>query len=291
MALRRPVAPRLTPQDAPEAPAPDEPAQSTPAQAAEPTPAPAPVLPPSPLPPLPAPAPDAAPAASAAASAAAPAAAPDAAARRSHRPRRRAVLAAGAAAAVAVPALALVWLKLDPAGVSALAALGIGGSGDSEFPDVDTDDPALEAIRWAHETGVLPALDSGIYDPDGVLARTDLLLALHRLAGAPEVDVDAAPQVFVDLEDSDPCREAALWLHGRAVLWGDTELRIRTADTATGAQAAAMLADLVRPALVSLGGDWDEVAPSIVLDGAELTRRALAAALHTADAAISDALG
>lgn len=207
---------------------------------------------------------------------------------RPRRPRRRTLLLTGSAAAVAVPALALAWLKLDPTGASARSVLGSSRSASSGFSDVDADDPALEAMAWADETGVLPALDDGSFAPDRTLPRADLLTALHRFAGSPEVDVDAAPQVFADLEDSDASRAAALWLHGRAVLWGDTDLRIRTADIATGTETATMIADLVRPVLVSLGAEWQD---GIELGDGELTRRGLAEALHAADSAITDAMG
>ncbi|NMA75787.1 MAG: hypothetical protein GX960_00755 [Actinomycetales bacterium] len=213
------------------------------------------------------------------------------------RARRRALLLAGAAAAVGVP-LTVVALR----------------GGEAPFTDVAADGPGAEAMRWADETGVQPALSPTEYGADRAVTRGDVAVALHRLAGAPEVDLETAPALFTDLGDDPAERAALLWLHGRGALWGDAELKVRPADPATRDCAAMMLTALLRPALAGVGATWDATAEAgsdlpevawlaaagMVPDSlsttdwagaAGMTRADLAASLHRADVVIADALG
>src|SRR5699024_12784885 len=71
-----------------------------------------------------------------------------------------------------------------------------GSTARAPFDAVRAEVPAADAIRWADETGVQPALSPAEYTPRGTVTRADVALALHRLAGAPPVDVGAAPVVL-----------------------------------------------------------------------------------------------
>lgn len=221
------------------------------------------------------------------------------------RATRRALLLAGAAVAVGVP----------------VTALALRGSG-TPFTDVAGTDPRTEAMRWAHETAVQPALSETEYGADRTVTRGDVAVALHRLAGAPAVDLETAPALLTDLGE-DPAEVAALlWLHGRGALWGDAELKVHPADPATPRCAATMIASLLRPALAGVGVTWELGAEATLpsaeerpgeglLDlawlisagmapesfsasegtGVEGVRRGdLAVSLHRADAVIADAL-
>lgn len=172
-------------------------------------------------------------------------------------PARRSVLLFGsAAAAVAVPiaGLALVTRSSATDDPAAARAGGIISSGQvrpalASFTDVPADHPAVEAIAWAHGTGVQPGLEDGTYAPNSEVTRGELAAALHRLAGAPVIDVDATPTLLTDVP-SDPDHAAAvLWLHGRGVIWGDAELRVHPDAPATCAEGAVILTDLLAPAL------------------------------------------
>lgn len=169
------------------------------------------------------------------------------------RTGRRAVLLVGAAAAVGGTLGATALLRGTGAGLPALFA---GGAGIT-FPDVASDDPAAAAMSWAHETGVQPATSAGGYSPRTPVTRGQAALALHRLAGAPAVDLAAAPTLFTDLGDDPATGAALLWLHGRGALWGDAELRVRPEDPATRDCTAMMLTALMRPALAGMGVTWD----------------------------------
>lgn len=246
--------------------------------------------------------------------------------RTGRRTGRRALLLAGAAAAVAVPVTAGTLLRREkPGALSAGPAQSVPGPGADEkspFEDLAADTPGYEAMLWAHQTGVQPALSSTDYAPGTEISRGDVAVALHRLAGAPVVDLGTIPALFVDLGE-DPSRvSAVLWLHGRGALWGDAELRVHPDAPATRDCTAMMLAALMRPALVGMGVTWDAsaevslpqpedlgsaqpdvawlaaagIAPdSYAADDwtgdAGVTRAELAVSLHRADSVISGALG
>ena len=252
---------------------------------------------------------------------------------------RRTVLVVGALAAAAVPVTAGALLRRGPA-PSPSAALASAPSPQAPaapsaapvgpFGDVAAEDPHAAAIIWAHENGVQPALSDTRYAPQDALSRSDVALALHRLAGTPQVPAatggdaagaagatDALPVLFSDLGE-DPERAAALlWMHGRGALWGDAELRIRPTEPATQDDTAGMLAALLRPALQGSGITWDAPAPecepgsaltdvawllaagmasrpTVLADwagDAGISRAELAGTLHRADAVVADALG
>lgn len=243
------------------------------------------------------------------------------------RAGRRTVLLAGAAAAVVPVTVAAGSLlrRGAPEALSAGSAQSVPGPGtdvESLFEDVPADAPGADAIRWAHDTGVQPALSLTEYAPDTEATRGDAALALHRLSGAPAVDLETVPTLFTDLGE-DPARvSAVLWLHGRGALWGDAELRVHPDAPATRNCTAMMLAALMRPALAGVGVTWDAsaevsvplpedpasalpdvawlaaagIAPDFFATsswaGAEhVTRAELAVSLHRADSVIAGALG
>ncbi|MGO1199380.1 MAG: hypothetical protein ACTHV2_11955 [Brachybacterium sp.] len=239
------------------------------------------------------------------------------------RTGRRAVLLVGAAAAVGgtvgVGALLRTGGPGAPSAASSEGSGPGGGSATAPFADVAADHPGAEAMRWADETGVQPALSGGGYSPAAPVARGEVALALHRLAGAPVVDLGSLPVLFTDLGE-DPARVSALlWLHGRGALWGDAELRVRPDEPATRDCTAMMLTALLRPALAGVGVTWDAsaeislpqaedpgsaladvdwleaagMAPSSLADGprdAAVTRADLAVSLQRTNTVITDAL-
>lgn len=245
---------------------------------------------------------------------------------RSGRTGRRAVLLVGAAAAVGSAVSVGALLREDGAAApSAASSPGVAPAGDGSagpFADVAADDPAAEAIRWADETGVQPALTATDYSPQDAVNRGDVALALHRMAGAPAVDLGSAPVPFTDLGEDAARVTAMLWLHGRGAVWGDAELRVHPDEPATRDCAAAMLTALLRPALAGMGVTWDASAEaslpqadgqgSALADVAWLeasgmapaslsaaawsgeegvTRADLAVSLHRADEVVATALG
>lgn len=247
------------------------------------------------------------------------------------RTRRRAVLLVGAAAAVGgVMGTAALLREEGGADPSAASSQGAAPGDDGStraFADVPAGDPGAEAMRWAHETGVQPARTPADYAPQTPVTRGDVAMALHRLAGAPAVDLDAVPTLFTDLGAEPAQVTALLWMHGRGALWGDAEMRVRPTEPATRDCAAMMLAALMRPALAGVGVTWDASAEASLpeVDGAgadgtasaltdlawlkasgmatsgqdsadrdgaaEVTRADLAVSLHRANAVVTLALG
>lgn len=227
------------------------------------------------------------------------------------RTGRRAVLLVGAATAVTLPVVAGALLR----------GRGSAPSAARPFADVAADAPGAEAMAWAHETGVQPAVSATAYAPAAAVTRADVALVLHRFAGAPAVPLATAPAPIADLCE-DPAQAAALiWLHGRGALWGDAELRVHPEQPATRDGAAMMLAALLRPALTGVGVSWDAAAGTSLAQDPEpgsalpdvawleaagitppvrsladwagqerVTRANLAVAVHRADAVIADAL-
>lgn len=207
-------------------------------------------------------------------------------------PRRRTLLLAGAGAAA---------LALPVAG--AALVLGRAGRGAN---GLDTDaalspsaaNPAQDALSWAHDSDVLPALPDGSFAPDAVVTRADLALALHRFAGAPTPNLAGVPTPVADVPE-DPERAAAvLWLHGRGALWGDAELRVRPDEPATQEAGRGIVTALLEPALTGAGIDATTVLEAALttgegttkggtVDAAPLTRAVLATTLHSVDQALT----
>lgn len=230
------------------------------------------------------------------------------------RSGRRTVLVAGAAMALLGAVGAGALLRPGTAGPSAAPAVHFG-----DLADVPGDHPAAAAMDWAHSTGVQPALTDTEYGPEVPVDRGDVAVALHRLAGAPAVELGELAAPFADLGD-DPVRVSALlWLHGRGALWGDAALQVHPEEPATRDCAAMMLAALVRPPLAGVGVTWDASADASLpqADGpdsagadvawleasgmapadlaardgdAVVTRAGLALSLHRADEVIAAAL-
>ncbi|MFC7464044.1 hypothetical protein [Brachybacterium sp. GCM10030252] len=186
--------------------------------------------------------------------------------------RRRAFLVAGTAAAAIGSSVTAGALLSRTAGGATSASAGAGAGNapvTSPFTDVPDDAPGLEAMRWADETGVQPADDSGAYSPDAVLTRGAVALALHRFAGAPAVPRETAPALITDLGDDVEIATALLWLHGRGAVWGDPDLRVRPEEDATRDCVAGMLAALLRPALAGYGATWDPSAATSLPEAPE----------------------
>jgi len=172
---------------------------------------------------------------------------------------RRPLLLAGAAAAAVTGAVGVGALLTRSGGPAPLAAAqgGAAASATSPFSDVKDGAEGLDAMVWADENGVQPALDGSSYSPGAAVTRGDLALALHRFAGSPAVPLDGTPALIVDLGE-EPARAAALlWLHGRGALWGDASLKVHPDDPATQDCAAGLLTALLRPALAGVGVTWD----------------------------------
>ncbi|ASK67097.1 hypothetical protein CFK39_07825 [Brachybacterium avium] len=220
--------------------------------------------------------------------------------------------AAAVSGAVGAGALLRVGGPAAPSAASAGSSAPGGGSLPGPFEDVTADHPGAEAIRWADDTGVQPALTATGYSPDAVVTRGEAAVALHRLAGTPPVDLGDLPVLFTDLGEDPAQVSAVLWLHGRGALWGDAELRVRPDEPATGECTAMMLTALLRPALAGVGVTWDAAAEapgSALADIAWLeaagmassepagragdvavTRADLAVSLYRADAVVTSAL-
>lgn len=176
-------------------------------------------------------------------------------------PGRRSLLLGGAAAAAVTGAVGVGALVTRSGGPAPLAAAqGGAAAATSPFSDVEDGADGLDAMVWADENGVQPALDGSSYSPDAAVMRGDLALALHRFAGSPTVPLDATPALIVDLGENPARATALLWLHGRGALWGDVSLKVHPDDPATQDCAVGLLTALLRPALAGVGATWD---PSI----------------------------
>lgn len=209
--------------------------------------------------------------------------------------RRTMVLASTAVAAVAVPTAAAGILLSGRSGAPSSAGSAPGSAEGEEtgpFSDVAGDDAQLEAMVWADEHGVQPALDDGSYAPQQQVDRGALAVALHRFAGAPPVTLDTAPPIAIDIDDEPECETALLWLHGRGALWGDASLMLHPREIADAAAARQILTALLGPSLaaVDAAGTLADALP-LSDDDAPMTRGSLAQLLFSVDAALRTALG
>lgn len=111
---------------------------------------------------------------------------------------------------------------------------------DMPFTDVESDVWYTEAVRWAASEGVVKGMNDTTFAPGDEITREQLATILWRYAGKPTSDAD-----FSDYIDSDRVSawavDALSWCVDNKVIFGTSPTTLAPQETATRAQAAAIL--------------------------------------------------
>ena len=119
---------------------------------------------------------------------------------------------------------------------------------DVAFPDMAGFDYFLPAARWAVSSGIAERGGDGRFDPAGTVTRETLAVMLVRyLAAEGAPSADGRPAAFRDGEEISPsAREAVDEVSARGILIGDPEGYFRPAAPLTRAEAAVILARMLK---------------------------------------------
>lgn len=69
---------------------------------------------------------------------------------------------------------------------------------DCDFTDVDPSDYYYDAVVWAVKNGITNGIGNGLFAPDEVCTRAQIVTFLYRMAGSPEADGKAFGDVAAD---------------------------------------------------------------------------------------------
>lgn len=113
-------------------------------------------------------------------------------------------------------------------------------SGAADFPDVDSKQWYAEAVAWAADREVVLGYEDGTFRPDRTVTREEMCTLLAR-ATPDAFPKDGAPQ-FKDADKiSAWAKKAVAQVSACGIIKGTDGQRFAPADTATRAQAAAVL--------------------------------------------------
>jgi len=124
------------------------------------------------------------------------------------------------------------------------AATGAGAA----FDDVPAGTWYTDTVAWAAETGIVQGAD-GHFNPEADITREEMITMICRYVRSLGVDTAGTGSLSA-FPDGDSvsawAREAMVWAVGVGLVRGDEESRLDPAGTATRAEAAQLLENLVR---------------------------------------------
>ncbi|MCC5950899.1 MAG: alpha/beta fold hydrolase [Acidimicrobiia bacterium] len=111
---------------------------------------------------------------------------------------------------------------------------------DDLFSDVDENHPFVAEIMWLATEGIAEGYDDGTFRPTEPVSRQAMAAMLHRLAGAPEVTLPAAP-TFSDVDESHPFAFEIEWMAGQGLAAGFSDGTFQPAIAVSRQAAVAFL--------------------------------------------------
>lgn len=119
------------------------------------------------------------------------------------------------------------------------AYLPILAEKDSSFRDVKSGTYYADAVEWAAENGIAAGTGSGLFGPDGVCTRAQIVTFLWRAAGCPAPASYENP--FTDVAPEDYYYEAVLWAAQNGITSGLTATTFGPDAACTRAQSVTFL--------------------------------------------------
>lgn len=117
-------------------------------------------------------------------------------------------------------------------------------SGGSDFTDVEIGQWYSDAIAWAAANNIVGGYGNGLFGPDDPITREQLAAILYRYAQYKGYDTTASADLshYADLDQlSEWAQEAVAWANSEGIISGTSAVTLAPKDSATRAQAAAMM--------------------------------------------------
>lgn len=117
-------------------------------------------------------------------------------------------------------------------------------SGGSDFTDVEIGQWYSDAIAWAAANNIVGGYGNGLFGPDDPITREQLAAILYRYAQYKSYDTTASADLsrYTDLGQlSEWAQEAVAWANSEGIISGTSAVTLAPKDSATRAQAAAMM--------------------------------------------------
>ena len=129
-----------------------------------------------------------------------------------------------------------------PAGYRNIANKILAALPEDTFPftDVSASDSYYNAVKYVYENGIMNGTSETTFSPDSSMTRAQLVEALYRLAGSP--DVSGMKEPFLDVNSRTASYNAIVWAYNEGIVTGIAFGLLFTPNcTVTRAQLSAML--------------------------------------------------
>ena len=136
------------------------------------------------------------------------------------------------------------WVYTRNVGGDVGGGSSVGGSVKEEettlsFTDVAESDYFFDAVKWAAEKGLTTGTGEGIFSPEAVCSRAQMVTFLWRAAGSPKAKNTACG--FTDADESAYYYEALLWAVENDITSGTSATTFSPDAVCTRSQMAAFL--------------------------------------------------
>ena len=127
----------------------------------------------------------------------------------------------------------------------------------SPYRDVSKDSYYYDAVQWASEKGITNGVADGVFAPDWVCTRGQIVTFLWRSVGSPAPKTAEMP--FADVAEDAYYAQAVLWAVENGITKGTSETTFSPDQTCTRAHAVAFLYRLAGSPAVT-GSSFQDVA-------------------------------
>ena len=127
----------------------------------------------------------------------------------------------------------------------------------SPYRDVSKDSYYYDAVQWASDKGITNGVADGVFAPDWVCTRGQIVTFLWRSVGSPAPKTAEMP--FADVEEDAYYAQAVLWAVENGITKGTSETTFSPNETCTRAHAVAFLYRLAGSPAVT-GSSFQDVA-------------------------------
>ena len=116
---------------------------------------------------------------------------------------------------------------------------------DGVFSDLKKGAWYISSVQHVYYTGLMNGVKEGVFSPQGVVSRGQLVTVLYRLAGSPDVEGEVA---FTDVDENAFYYDAVRWAQSEGVVNGVSDTRFAPGDKISRQQLCTILfryADLI----------------------------------------------
>lgn len=108
------------------------------------------------------------------------------------------------------------------------------------FTDISASDTYYNAVKYVYENGIMDGTGETTFSPDASMTRAQLVEALYRMAGSP--DVSGLSEPFYDVNSRTASYDAIVWAYNNGIVSGITLGKLFSPNCAvTRSQLSAML--------------------------------------------------